>query len=802
MKKYFFILLLLIASTLTANARSASTQPMLTKISKGYSNSSLQLSCTFNSPPKYSIVQKEKRVDFTFTETLTPDDLALPETDDKMVKILTLKKNNATTLSLFFRYPPQKVKIAPAAQNNELRVSITLGNEFTASQSKLSAKAKDAPNPATTCPYIGKWENFFKEYEAELKLEPALQFSLVPFPTIALLPPELEQNVTLLSPEIMAGAQKNSWNDLIPLVFEQLSHETNPANKKKLSLTYGDILLRAGKIQEAHKHLYLLSEQHGDESLGILAKYLLVRLQAEYADPYLADVELKNLEGATDKGNPIMPYVYITQIEIALATKEWERMRLLLAKDDIPSPAKIASLKALRQADYWLATGEFIKAQAGYQLLDKAGTLADDSSSLNGYCSTLYRHQQFKAAIDCYDRLARHPKIDTQKYLGMISFRMAMAKIHLTPATQMLNDFAEIELAYPDTEAGVRAATKQTDIKLLTMKNWEKTGLAHYQNLAETAEDLSIREEAAFKVILVHQMRGQKDKGMELLMNFLKEFRNGALHDTALALLIETMPELMKEHMKNGKYVEALVLAQQNKPLFAKKWIDIRLLADMAEAYQQLGFFNEATKMYLYLLEVNAKEENGPYYLPLIKLAYEQGEDEMVEEYADHYQTAYPKGPDHEEILLVRLQNLMTHNKNQEALTLLSEHKSTKPRFKEIQATLSFQLNDYAKAKTILEELKITAESKEKGKQFDPVFMLAESAYQTGDIKKSAELFTSVQQDSSHKDQALFRLGQIARQNGDKESALKFFKQIVETGSMPLWQKLAKKELELTALSK
>jgi tetratricopeptide (TPR) repeat protein len=285
-------------------------------------------------------------------------------------------------------------------------------------------------------------------------------------------------------------------------------------------------------------------------------------------------------------------------------------------------------------------------------------------------------------------------------------------------------------------------------------------------------------------------------------MNFLKEFKNGALHETALALLIETMPEILKEQIRNGKYIEALVLAQQNKNLFVKKWIDISLLADMARAYQELGFFNEASKMYLYLLDIGAGEDNGPYYLPLIKLAYEQGEFEMVEEYADQYQTAHPKDPAHEEILLVRLQNLMTHNKNQEALTLLSEHKSTQPRFKEIQATLYFQLNDYAKAKAILEELKITVDSKGKDKLFDPVFMLAESAYQTGDIKKSAELFTTVQQESSHQDQSLFRLGQIARQNGDSESALKYFKQIVEKGSNPLWQKLAKKELELTALSK
>jgi tetratricopeptide (TPR) repeat protein len=330
------------------------------------------------------------------------------------------------------------------------------------------------------------------------------------------------------------------------------------------------------------------------------------------------------------------------------------------------------------------------------------------------------------------------------------------------------------------------------------MKGWEKTALAHYQTLAETAPILSIREETAFKVVLVYQILGQKTKSVELLMNFIKEFQHGALHNTALALLIETMPNLLKEHIKNGKYIEALVLAKQSKFLFVKNWINISLLADMAEAYSQLGFFNEATKTYLYLLDISTKENRGPYYLPLIKLAYEQGDSETVEGYADQYAAAYPAGPDLEEIFYIRLQNLMSHNQYKETLALLSGKTFKDPRFKGIQASLSFHLNDYAKAKTILEELKITPDTK----QTDALFMLAESVYQLGDRKRAEELFAPLQQDTAHKDQALFRLAEIARQNGQKESALKLFTQIVEKGKDPLWKRLAKKELELTALSK
>ena len=809
MKKILLIIFTTtLAATLTAITGHALAPSILTKISKGYSSRSMQLSCSFNSTPKYTVNSKEKRIDLTLKNTISADDLVLPEADDKTVKILSLAHDNTTTISLFFRYPPQKVKVTPGSKDNELLLNVTLGNEFTATLPAFAGqqqggpaaqqKTKDPSNPTQTCPYSGNWKSFFKEYEADLKVEPAVQFSFVPFPAITLLLPEKENSIAILPPAIIEGAKQNLWNDLIPLIMEQINQATEPENKKKLILTYGDILLRAGNSQEAYKQFYLLSVQYATEPVGTLAKYLLLRLQAEYVDPYLADVELKNLESTLDKKDPLIPYLFITQVEIALATKQFKQMCTLLEKDDIFSPAKIASTKALRQADCWLATGELIKAQASYQLLDKSGALAENSTSLNGYCSVLYHHKQFKQAFDCYDRLAKQSSTNTQPHLDMISFRKAMAKLHFTLETKMLNDFAEIELTYPATEAGIRAAIKETDIKLLTMKNWEKTAMAYYQSLAETAPILSIREEAAFKVVLVYQMLGQKAKSIELLMNFIKEFQHGALHNTALALLIETMPDLLKEHIKNGKYIEALILAKQSRTLFVKNWLNISLLADMAEAYRQLGFFNEASKTYLYLLDISTKENKGPYYLPLIRLAYEQGDSETVEGYADQYATAYPAGPDQEKILYIRLQNLMSHNQYKEALALLSGKTLKDPRFKNVQASLSFHLNDYAKAKTILEELKIAPDTK----QTDALFMLAESVYQLGDSKRAEELFTPLQQDAAHKDQALFRLAEIARQNGQKESALKLFTQIVEKGNDPFWKRLAKKELELTALSK
>jgi TolA-binding protein len=802
------IALFLLTIILTTVSGHASPQPVLESVSMSYNDNSVRVICSFNATPQYTITHTEKRVDLTLKGAIINKDITLPETDDKLVKILSQSKEDAATISLFFRYPPHKVQPAPNQEVNKLTFDILLGNSFTTTQPELASKeqnrisskqkSKDSSNPLKASPYPGNWRNFFKDYEAEIQIDPAIQFSLMPFPAIALLPPEAEKNIDILPPAIMENARMNHWNDQIHLIVELINAEQDLEKKKKLTLTYGEVLLRAGNYNEAYKQFFVLSTQYATEPVGILARYLLLRLQAEYADPWIADVELKNFEPAMDKSNPATPWFILTRIETALATKKLEDMQALLQRNDITFPSGIQQLKAMRQADYRLAAKEFDKALEGYQALDKSGILAENSTSLNGYCCVLYHQKQFKQAAECYDRVAKNDSLNTRQHLGMISFRKLMSQLHLTPEAKLINNFAQIEMTYPNTEAGVRADLKQIDLKLLTLKNWEKQALTYYHNIAETAESRSIREEAAFKEALVYRLLNQKEKCVELLMTFRREFNRGPLHDTALALLIEVLPDLLKENNKNGKYIETLILAKQNKFLFVNGWIDIGLLAEMAEAYRQFGLLNEAARMYRYLMEANTGEGESPYYLPLIKIAYEQGDADLVEEYAGQYSSRYPKGQDSEEILYLRAQNLLTHNKYQEALTLLSGKNSKEPRFKLVQASLLFHLNEYAKTRALLEELKISENSNEP----DSLFMLAESMYQLGDIEKAEQLFLPLQQNRSHQDQALFRLAEIARQKGQKDRALKLFKQIVETGINPLWQKLAKKELELTELNR
>lgn len=802
------ILPLFLTIILTATVGYGSPSSTLEKIGRSDGDNSVRLHCWFNTIPLYTISEKEKRIDLILRQTLVAPDLPLPETDDKLVKILSSTRGDTTTISLFFRYPPRKVATEPAPDVNKLTLSILLDNNFITSQpdvagcgepeSKSGHREQGTSNPKEASPHAGNWKSFIRDYEAPIRIDPAVQFSLLPFPAISLLGADLGEGSAILPPATTREAGTIPWNDLIPLLVAAINGEGDQEKRKRLMLTYAEVLLRAGNADEAHRQLFILASQSGSEPIGALAQYLLQRLRAEHGDPWLADVELKKLEGSLEKNSPILPWLTLTRIETALATKRFDQMRALLQRTDLAHPADAAPLLTMRQADYHLAAGDYARALELYRPLDQSGILTTNSASLNGFCAALYDQKQFKEAERCYDRLAKDESVNTRQHLGMITFRKVMAQLHQNPKPKLINNFAQIEMTYPNSEAGVRAALKQIDLKLDTLKNYEKQAVGYYHHLAETAENRSIREEAMIKEAVVHRLLDQKGPCVDVLMTFLRDYRNSPLHDTALALLIEVLPDLLKENNRNGRYVETLVLAKKNRQLFINDWIDIRVLADMAEAYHHFGLLNEAARMHHYLLEINTRENDNPHYLPLIRIASEQADSDLVEEYATRYASRYPKGRDLDDILYLRLQNLLTHGKYQEALALAAGRGSREPRFRLLQASLLFHLDDHAKAVAILEELSISETSEDQ----DALFMLAESAYQLGDTEKAQRLFLALQSNQTRQNQALFRLAEIARQQGQPEKALKLFQQIVETPDDSFWKKLARKELELIKLEK
>lgn len=782
----------------------AMAQSTLTKINKIATKDTVELYCSFNSIPNFRSNVRGKRVDFILDNTVIAPDFTFFKTDGKIVKILSLNKNKKTILSFFFRYPPQNFKVTPDKNEERLTVTILLGNPYSTALPAFSSKlegitilertTKDFSNPLIASPYAADWRSFFKSYESKIDLSLPVQFTVLPFPAMALLLPERDGNKKLLSQEVYDLAKNNLWDDILPILLRRIKNESDPDIKRKLALTYGDVLSRNNNFVDAYKQFYLLAAEYSEEEIGIFAKYLLILLRARFEDPFIADYELRNLQQTMSSSNPLTPYFLLTQIETALATKQYSRMKGLLARDDTAFPGTTLIIKELRQADYWYGTGDLVKAYIGYQLLEKYDILQGKIFSLNGYCDTLYQQQQFQKASKCYQTLSGQIK-DKDK-LGLITFRKYMADLHYKDPMEMIDYFARIENTYPGTEAGFRGAIKKTDLKYLYLQEWSENALLYYNAYSEKALSRSAREETSLKAALVYRLDKDYIKSIDHIIPFLRDFRNGPLHSTGQALLIELFPLVIHEYVDNKMYMKALVLAKQNRKLFLNNWVDIGLLAELAKSYNSIGIYKEASKLYLYLITLSSQDKKEQYYLPMITAAYDNGAYDVVEDFSDQYNFRYPEGKDRTQILILQIKSLLAQDRYKDALNFLPENIPQTEAFSLLAANIYFHENNYTKVIEILSRPIHLTDSQ----QDHANFILAESFYQNGTLIKAAPIFSKISPNFEQYDQALYRRAEILKKLGKTDQALKLYRKLVETGKNRLWKNLAKQELQLNSV--
>jgi hypothetical protein len=792
--------LILLATTLHASAKST-----LIKIIEDKDRDTIELHLFFDIPPKYTIQQSGKRINLTLEKSIVADSSLEFSTDDKIVKFLPIVDEEKTVLSFFLRYKPKEVKVTPGKDNTlvltidvetvSLRTQTDIISDVKKTK-KVANSAKKSSNPLLSSPYAHDWRLFFSRYESGVTIKAPVQFTLPPFPVISLLPPDKEKNLLLIPAEINNLAATGQWNAMEPVLAGLLKNEKDLEKGKKIALTYGEVLFRAGNFTGAYKQLYLLEHTYPHEPVAVFAKFLLAGLEAAYEDPYIGDFKLREMESSVETDNPLTPYFMLLRIETALATNQLKKMQSLLSLDNITYPEKILKIKELRQADYWYANNNPIKAYVRYQLLNDPNLIEQHYYSLNGYCDTLYQQKLFPESTQCYQKLTH--SITDKAQLGLVGYRKAMSELHFKQQAETLTDFSTISDAFSGTDAGYRAAIKKADLLFLTKKNWEAGSIRAYRVIAERATNRDTAEEAALKEALVYRINEKREKSIELLMTFLRTFRSGSLIETAQAVLIEILPDELQRLVQEKEYVKALVLAKQNHTFFENNWLDISLLADIAAAYQGIDLFDEAGNTYLYLMETGGAKAEEEYLLPLIRILFRQSKFDAVDTYSVQYAKKYPFGKDIQQVLFFRLKALLAANRIDQAISLLPSPLTNVLDLQDLAATLYFHKNDFKKITDILSPLWDKKEPLSPNSRF----LLAESLYKQDLFDKAEEIYSTIQDASHFQDQALFRRAEIQIKKGQVEKAVKLFQEIVDKGKDPLWQNLAKKELQYTSLSK
>lgn len=771
----------------------------LIKVSRVDTKDIIQFYFSFDVTPEFTSTRYNRRIDLEFIETTSAPSISLGVADDNIVKILPRPTKDKYILSLFFRYRPQHHKLTKST-DGKLVFEVLLGNEYSKSYQDLADSlngltvleriSPDSSNPYLSSPYAKDWMSFFSQYESPVKIDVPVTFSLPPFPIIDLLPPGGKENLRVISPEMFELANQNLWDHLAEKILTSIQITTDVETKKLLALTYGEVLSRGDNFEDAFRQLYLLKDQYRDELLGTYANYLLIHLRSVYEDPSIAEIDYRSMESSINNTLPLTPFFLLSQIETALATGNYHRLNNLLLRDDVAFPKQIAEIIQIRQADYWYAINQPIKAKAAYQLHSGSPVLQTLPYSLNGYCSVHYDQKKFAEAATCYDTLST--LVSDKSLLALIDYRKNMSQLKIMDGTSLIDDFSHIENTFRHTKAGLRAAIKRNDLQFLQNKSWGLQAIENYGAIAKASNSREIREEALFKQALVHATLGKTTLSIRLLQQFLREFLTGDVRISAQALLIDLLPGEIKRLVDDQEYLQPLVLAKQNKILFQNKWIASKFLVDIAEAYNRIGIFDEAQKLYLYLIGIMPIDQKEDFFSPMIQAAFDHGNFTLVEDYAAQYTYTYPDGRYTSEILLYRLQALVADERLSDALQLLPDPFPEDIAVYELATSLFFRTDNYKKCLEIsrkLALLKIPLTQKEQ-------FMYAESLFRTGLLEEAEQAFIAIAEESAFYEQCLYRLAETARQKGNEKKALSLFKKLVETEKNSLWRQYAERELQ------
>lgn len=780
---------------------------ILNRISLTEEKTAIQIFLRFSELPTFKIETYEKRIDLLLDDTVAATDLVDLNGDDKMIRMVKKKQAGQLLISFYFRYPPQNVKTRDLPESSSLMLDVLLGNPFSSRYPDLSAQLHgitllnrdeiDYTNPLHASTYGDDWKLFIEYYESPVNIQPKQQYTLPPFPLAALIQPQPAVN-EWLPEKIGALAEQKEWEHASSLLRDQLELEDSEDYRKRLLLTYAECLVRGGEYQEPYRLLQQISHSYPDTELATDAKLLFLYLTASREDPYMASIELTKLMEQDNFTSPFIASLNIFQAELALETDRIDDAVRILQRDNIVYQGEAVLIRLLRQADSYYESGDLIKALVAYQKLNSRSTVVDQHpASLARFCDVLYTHKHFKEAASKYQVLVELLSGSDLQNLAM--FRQVMSRQRNGEKwSRVFPLLSRIQDIFPGTEGAYRALIRQTDLFYLDERMQSAQAASKYGKLGVVANRTELREEALVKQAMVNDLAGNYEQSIQQAMDILRDFRNGNLTVETKALILSRLSGVLAAMIAERRYIDALVLAKQNRLFFARGWLSSRLLFDLGVAYAKLGMYDRAVRVYQYILDVSSGEERENVYVPMLTALFNDGQYTLVDDYADQYLLRYPNGPGAAEVFLLRLRALQKRGNYKSALRLLNNPQiPLTPEIKRVAARLYFDQNQWSKVIELLSDKQLVKSWT--GGEYD--YLLAESLFQSGQLDQARSVLQRLREEEPYVEQAMFRLAEIDLQQGNPESALKQFQQLTEKGKDSRWINLAREEITILQLT-
>jgi len=801
-----------------ACARTVSAAPLveLERVRIEQDVNTVRIVLSFDRIPLYELTTSGQKVDVTLLDTFVQSGVTVPEDNESIARILIGESSQRLLLSFLLRRPPVFVNVVKREQEKEIALDVYWREQEKGTRPAIS---RSLPGGIHVGPvgvvsrrmiaskYSGQWEQFFHDYERSIELDIPLQYTLPPFPALALYLPVRE----LVPAEVLDAGRFEKWdiaqNAYRGTGFGNLSfYETRVRN-----LVLADIALREHKCSTADRFLHAFStprKMEGGEDGGQSDEYLeqmelcagllkLYSLSCKRGQLFELLAEL-GLVGSGNSEPGQQPYVTLLQAEAELAAGRSEIVLQLLEglRDKEIRPPGVLQR---READARFKQGDLEFALELYPELDDAGQLEEAPHSLGLYALALYREERYSEAQGIFSRL--HDLVENQDLRDLIRYFIAKSMLHAGESDAALELLGKI---MPGSHAAKLAQLKLADLSAASSDlGSRKQALDDYTQLLSEMPTREGKAEVQFKQALTYHMLQRPQQAISALREFLHKDRVSELRPYAQALLAEIIPSYVDYLIEREQYFDAMLLVEQNRDILVATQRNYNFLLSLGQVFNELEFYPRAVKLYQYVVDATEGDDKlEPVYVPLVESLYALEDYRNVAMYAQRYLNQFNDAGiwNSEEraatVYLYYVRALLELGRETEAEALLRStdrpHSDALDRF---AAQYFWHKNDVLSAG---EQLRAVVEGDNAEAQ--DLFVYAESLYAKGDFAAALGYYERLSAAEEYRLPALYRMGNIFIEQGARARGLTFLTRVAESNGDSRWKQLAQQSLLMQRL--
>ena len=740
--------------------------------------------------PQFEMEKSGQRVDLLLNDADISGQLRkLPE-DEAVVKILLAKKHHDLMVSILLRRPPKQV--VAESKDNPGRVVLDLyWADSSAARPAVAFRIADMPprkpgsgatDYAQQSPWDGRWREFFAEYRQDWTVPLSLRFTLPTLPALV-----TDENSPLWP--LQQYAEQGQYLSLQQAAEKMTGLNEDQTLRRKLLVA--EARLRSDALKTAVPLLdWLQDDPNLSQALKPRVEYLTAYGQAVGGQPIVAQLTLQPYLSQLSTDHPLLPPMSLLYVEAALASHQDQLALDQLTATKMTWPPALEKVAALRRADARTGLGKPGSTLDAYRdLAEVPGLFEHYLFSCNRAAFSAFKAKAYTFASDLYLRMIG-PTEDLPGH-DLILFANGESLYEAGDETWGLIGLERAALDNPGSEGSDRARLRMLDNKILKGGEMELAEAAiKFGQLASDSKYRTVREESFFKQALAHYLLAENQLSVKELMKFRRDFHSSALRREADLLLARQLPGVVHQLLADHNDLDAVVLVEQNRKLLLSGRLDRIFLQDLAKAFDNLGLYQRAGRVLLYMFDrMDGQPDQKYLYLPIIESYFKRGEFSEVTGFAGRYLDSYPQGEDAATIYALLLDAYQRQGKNDELLTWL--HKPDRPTSPTLDIRAAWDYWRLGRKADVIANLERARKAGAK-LQVKEMALLAESYFQVHRYDQAEKKYRLLLDDAEFGPQAHYRTAQLLLQRHQNKQAVTVLKQLVKQDRYGAWGKLAR----------